>query len=55
MTDESDNFEFFTWTQEMRDRFDALTARLAAAYQPVPLQQGMAEINMIAEQERKHP
>jgi hypothetical protein len=40
MTTESDN---------------ALTAGLAAADQTVPLQQGMAEIDVIVERERKHP
>ncbi len=46
--------ELFARIRRMRERFDALTTRLASAYENVPVEEGMAEIDTIAEQERKH-
>lgn len=37
--------ELFARIRRLRDRFDALTSRLADAYATVPPEQGMAEID----------
>ena len=46
--------ELFARIRRMRDRFDALSNRIAEAYSNVPVEESMAEINAIVEQERKH-
>ena len=47
------NAELFARIRRMRDRFDALSNRIAAAYATVPIEEGLAEIGAIVEQERK--
>ncbi len=44
--------ELFARIRRMRERFDELASRLASAYESVPAEQGLAEIDTIAEQER---
>ena len=44
--------ELFARIRAMRDRFDELSGRVADAYQDVPLEQGMAEIEAAVKQER---
>jgi hypothetical protein len=36
----------------MRDRFDALSNRIAEAYAKVPVEEGLAEIDSLVNQER---
>lgn len=45
--------ELFGRIRRMRERFDALTARIAAAYADVPEAEGMAEIDAAAAAERR--
>lgn len=45
--------ELFARIRRMRDRFDALSDRIAAAYATVPIEEGLSEIGAIVEQERK--
>ncbi len=44
--------ELFTRIRRMRDRFDALSSRLAASYANVPVELGQAEIDAAVAQER---
>jgi prevent-host-death family protein len=44
--------ELFARIRRMRDRFDALTARIAQSYTSVAETEGMAEINSVVKQER---
>ncbi len=44
--------ELFTRIRRMRDRFDALSSRLAASYANVPVEEGQAEIEAAVAQER---
>lgn len=45
--------ELFARIRRMRDRFDALSDRIAGAYATVPTEEGLSEIDAIVEQERK--
>jgi len=45
--------ELFARIRRMRDRFDALSDRIAGAYATVPIEDGLSEIDAIVEQERK--
>ncbi len=45
--------ELFARIRRMRDRFDALSVRIAEAYAQVPAEEGMSEIDAIVERERK--
>jgi len=45
--------ELFARIRRMRDRFDAMSNRIAEAYASVPVEEGTAEIDAIVEQERK--
>lgn len=45
--------ELFARIRRMRDRFDALSARIADAYAGVPAEEGLAEIDSVVVQERK--
>jgi prevent-host-death family protein len=47
--------ELFSRIRRMRDRFDALSSRLAEGYAAVPFEEGMAEIDALIEAERKQP
>ncbi len=44
--------ELFTRIRRMRDRFDALSERIAEAYAQMPVEVGMAEIDAAVAQER---
>jgi prevent-host-death family protein len=44
--------ELFARIRRMRDRFDALSSRIAEAYAGVPVEEGMAEIDSIVSRER---
>jgi prevent-host-death family protein len=44
--------ELFARIRRMRDRFDALSDRIAEAYAPVPSEEGLAEIDSVVAQER---
>ena len=44
--------ELFARIQRMRDRFDALSQRIAEAYAPVPVEEGLAEIDSIVRRQR---
>lgn len=44
--------ELFGRIRRMRDRFDALTARIAEAYREVPVEDGLAEIDAAVARER---
>ena len=44
--------ELFTRIRRMRDRFDALSRRLAGAYANVPAEEGQADIEAAVAQER---
>ncbi|MHB1856916.1 MAG: type II toxin-antitoxin system Phd/YefM family antitoxin [Acidobacteriaceae bacterium] len=46
--------ELFARIRRMRERFDALSSRIAEAYADVPVEQGMAEIDAAVARER-HP
>lgn len=45
--------ELFARIRRMRDRFDALSSRLADAYADVPAEEGLAEIDALVAQQRK--
>ncbi|MFZ5486962.1 MAG: type II toxin-antitoxin system Phd/YefM family antitoxin [Pseudomonadota bacterium] len=45
--------ELFARIRRMRERFDALSGRIAAAYADVPMAQGLAEIDAAVAAERK--
>lgn len=45
--------ELFARIRRMRDRFDALSQRIAGAYGEVPLEAGLAEIDAAVKQERR--
>ncbi len=45
--------ELFARIRRMRDRFDALSARIAEAYADVPLDEGLTEIDAAVAAERK--
>ena len=45
--------ELFARIRRMRDRFDALSGRVAEAYAEVPAEEGMAEIDAAVAAERK--
>jgi hypothetical protein len=42
----------FARIRRMRDRFDALSERIAGAYAQVPVEEGLAEIESAVAQER---
>jgi prevent-host-death family protein len=46
--------ELFARVRRMRDRFDALSSRIAEAYANVPAAEGMAEIDAAVARERRH-
>jgi prevent-host-death family protein len=45
--------ELFARIRRMQDRFDALSRRIEQAYSSIPSEQGMAEIDALAAQQRK--
>lgn len=45
--------ELFARIRRMRDRFDALSNRIAQAYAEVPVQEGLAEIDSAVSRERR--
>lgn len=45
--------ELFARIRRMRDRFDALSARIAGAYAHVPMDEGLAEIDALVSEDRK--
>lgn len=45
--------ELFARIRRMRERFDALSERIASAYAEVPVDQGMAEIDALVAAERQ--
>ena len=45
--------ELFARIRRMRERFDALSQRIAEAYVDVPVDEGMAEIDVAVARERK--
>ena len=45
--------ELFARIRRMRDRFDALSGRIAEAYAEVPVDAGLAEIDASVTEERK--
>jgi prevent-host-death family protein len=45
--------ELFARIRRMRERFDALTQRIAEAYAEVPVEEGMTEIDAVVARERK--
>lgn len=45
--------ELFARIQRMRERFDALSARIADAYVDVPVEEGLDEIDAMVTAERK--
>jgi prevent-host-death family protein len=44
--------DLFARIRRMRDRFDALSGRIAEAYAEMPVEQGLAEIDALVAQER---
>lgn len=44
--------ELFARIRRMRDRFDALTSRIAEAYAGAPAEEGLAEIDSVVSHER---
>jgi prevent-host-death family protein len=44
--------ELFARIRRMRDRFDALTGRIAEAYAQAPAEEGLAEIDSLVARER---
>jgi len=48
------NAELFARIRRMRDRFDALSRRIAEDYADVPEKEGMAEIDAAVARERSH-
>jgi len=47
--------ELFARIRRMRERFDALSQRIAGAYAEVPVEQGLAEIDAAVAAGRKRP
>ncbi|PWR18686.1 type II toxin-antitoxin system Phd/YefM family antitoxin [Zavarzinia compransoris] len=47
--------ELFARIRRMRDRFDDLTGRIAAAYAEVPAAEGLAEIDALVAESRRRP
>ena len=45
--------ELFTRIQRMRERFDALSNRIAQAYAEVPMEEGLVQIDAAVASERK--
>jgi prevent-host-death family protein len=45
--------ELFARIRRMRERFDALSQRIAEAYAEVPVEEGMTEIDAVVARERK--
>jgi prevent-host-death family protein len=45
--------ELFARIRRMRDRFDALSGRIAKAYAEVPVEEGLAEIDRVTAKVRK--
>ena len=45
--------ELFARIRRMRERFDALSQRIADAYDEVPVEEGLAEIDAAVARERK--
>jgi prevent-host-death family protein len=45
--------ELFARIRRMRERFDALSQRIAEAYVEVPVEEGLAEIDAVVARERK--
>lgn len=45
--------ELFARIRRMRERFDALSSRIAEAYAEVPAEEGLAEIDALVSAERK--
>lgn len=45
--------ELFARIRRMRERFDALSERIAGAYAEVPVEEGLAEIDAAVAAERK--
>lgn len=45
--------DLFARIRRMRDRFDALSNRIADAYADIPMEKGLAEIDAAVEAERK--
>lgn len=45
--------ELFARIRRMRERFDALSARLAESYVTLPVEDGLAEIDALVAEERK--
>jgi prevent-host-death family protein len=45
--------ELFARIRRMRDRFDALSSKIAEAYANVPAEEGMAEIDAAVARERR--
>lgn len=45
--------ELFARIRRMRERFDALSARLAESYVALPVEDGLAEIDALVAEERK--
>ncbi|MBB3105068.1 type II toxin-antitoxin system prevent-host-death family antitoxin [Azomonas macrocytogenes] len=45
--------ELFARIRRMRDRFDALSSRIAENYAEVPVEEGLAEIDALVAEERK--
>jgi prevent-host-death family protein len=45
----------FARIRRMRERFDALSYRIAEAYADVPAEQGLAEIDALVAEERNKP
>lgn len=46
------NADLFARIRRMRDRFDALSNRIAEAYAEVPIEEGLAEIDSLVARER---
>lgn len=46
--------ELFARIRALRDRFDALSGRVAEAYADVPVELGLAEIHAAVAKERRH-
>lgn len=46
--------ELFARIRRMRERFDALSNRIAQAYAEVPVEEGLAEIDSIVSRVRHH-
>src|SRR5271156_2995599 len=46
--------DLFARIRRMRDRFDALSQRIADAYAATPAEEGLAEIDSLVAQDRAH-